>query len=373
MIVKEIQAKSILRKQKKIDSWFISRYGMNLYRGCTHNCVYCDGRAEGYYVEGEFGEEVAVKVNAIEILRRELDPKRKRKPMKRAFVMVGGGVGDGYQPAERKYRLSRQVLELLEEYDLPVHILTKSTLIERDLDILQRINTKSRVMLSMSFSSVDDRMGNLLEPGVPSPQERLNTLMKFKEAGFACGMFLLPVIPFLTDTPQFIEEAFKKAADIELDYIIFGGMTLKDGRQREYFSKTVFQEYPQLEAAYRAIYLASKWGNARGEYYQALHETFETVARRYKIPQRIPAWIYRDILDKNDLIVVILGQLDYFLQQQGQKSPYGYASHSISQLKEPLSNFRDRLQSIQGVGKTTEKIILEILDTGTSAYYEEFL
>ena len=81
--IREIEAKSILRKHKKIDSWFISRYGMNLYRGCTHNCVYCDGRAEGYYVDGEFGEDVVVKTNAIEILRRELDPKRKRVPLKR--------------------------------------------------------------------------------------------------------------------------------------------------------------------------------------------------------------------------------------------------------------------------------------------------
>ncbi len=84
MSIKETEAKSILRKHKKIDSWFLSRYGMNLYRGGTHNCVYCDGRAEGYYVEGEFGKDVVVKVNAIEILKQELDPKRKRTPFKRA-------------------------------------------------------------------------------------------------------------------------------------------------------------------------------------------------------------------------------------------------------------------------------------------------
>jgi DNA repair photolyase len=94
LTIKELEAKSILRKHKKIDSWFLSNYGMNLYRGCLHNCVYCDGRAEGYYVEGQFGSDVAVKVNALEILRRELDPKRKRSPFKRGYVMVGGGVGD---------------------------------------------------------------------------------------------------------------------------------------------------------------------------------------------------------------------------------------------------------------------------------------
>jgi DNA repair photolyase len=87
LAIKEVAAKSILRKHKKIDSWFLSRYGMNLYRGCTHNCVYCDGRAEGYYVEGEFGSDVAVKINALEVLRRELDSKRKRTPFKRGYII----------------------------------------------------------------------------------------------------------------------------------------------------------------------------------------------------------------------------------------------------------------------------------------------
>ena len=88
MIVKEIKAKSILRKHKKVDSWFVCRYGMNLYRGCIHNCVYCDGRAEKYNVEGEFGRTVTVKVNALEILSRELDPSKKRVPLKPGYVLV---------------------------------------------------------------------------------------------------------------------------------------------------------------------------------------------------------------------------------------------------------------------------------------------
>lgn len=113
--IKEIEAKSILRKHKKIDSWFISYYGMSLYRGCAHNCVYCDGRSEGYYVNGEFGKDVEVKVNAIDILRRELDPRRKRTPLKRSFIMVGGGVGDSYQPIEKKYELTRNALQLMLE------------------------------------------------------------------------------------------------------------------------------------------------------------------------------------------------------------------------------------------------------------------
>ena len=157
MTVREIEAKSILRKHKKIDSWFITRYGMNLYRGCRHNCVYCDGRSEGYYVEGEFGKDVVVKVNAIDILRRELDPKRKRVPFRPSFVMLGGGVGDSYQLVEKKYELSRKTLDLLIRYKYPVHILTKSTLVERDLDLIKRINEQNRAIVSFSFSSTNPR------------------------------------------------------------------------------------------------------------------------------------------------------------------------------------------------------------------------
>ena len=94
MAVKEILAKSILRKRKKIDSWFLSHYGMNFYRGCLHNCVYCDGRSESYYVDYNFGEDVEVKVNAIELLNRELNQRRKRITLKRSYIMLGGGVGD---------------------------------------------------------------------------------------------------------------------------------------------------------------------------------------------------------------------------------------------------------------------------------------
>jgi DNA repair photolyase len=108
--IREIKAKSILLKHKKIDSWFVSRYGMNLYRGCAHNCMYCDGRSERYQVDGVFGENVVVKTNAVEVLRRELKPIGRRVKLKPSYIMVGGGVGDSYQPAEETYQLTRRTL-----------------------------------------------------------------------------------------------------------------------------------------------------------------------------------------------------------------------------------------------------------------------
>jgi len=346
---------------------------MNLYRGCIHNCIYCDGRSESYYVDGEFGEDVTVKINAIEILRRELDPKRKRAPFKRSFIMIGGGVGDSYQPIEEKYQLSRRALELVDEYNFPVHILTKSSLIKRDIDILKKINKKNRTIVSFSFSSVNDKISAIFEPGVPPPSERLKTLTFFKNEGIACGMFLLPVIPFITDTPELMEETIRKASEVNLDFIIFGGMTLKEGRQKDYFSKTLKQCYPELIVEYENIYQKNKWGEATGEYYNSINLTFNSIIKKYKIPPRIPLALYKDILEENDLVIVALEHIDYLLKLKGRTSPYGYAAYSISQLKEPLSSIKRELKRINGVGKVIEKIILEILKTGSSSYYKKLL
>ena len=344
---------------------------MNLYRGCTHNCVYCDGRAEGYYVEGEFGKDVVVKVNAVEILKQELDPKRKRIPFKRGFILVGGGVGDSYQPIEKKYKLTQNALKVMYDNNFPVHMLTKSTLIERDIDILKKINRQSRTIVSFSFSSVDDEISTILEPGVPSPTERLKTLAFFKSQGIACGMFLLPVIPFITDTPRIIEQAIKKANEIHLDFIIFGGMTLKYGKQKDYFFKMLKKQHPELISEYENLYPGDKWGNAKGEYYRSLNQTFNIIAKEYKIPRRIPLALFQHILSDNDLVVVILEHIDHFLRSEGKTSPYGYAAYSISQLKEPLKTMRGNLEKLKGIGPTTERIILEILRTGKSSYYQK--
>jgi len=373
MNVREVEAKSILHKHKKIESWFLTSYGMNLYRGCAHNCVYCDGRSEKYQVDGEFGEDVVVKINAIELLRRELDPQRKRTAFKKGYVGVGGGVGDSYQPVEKKYELTRKTLHLLYGKKFPVHVLTKSTLVQRDVDILKKINEQNRVIVSFSFSSADDKISSVFEPGVPSPSERLETIRFFKKEGIACGMYLMPVIPFITDTPKQIENTVKKAKDAGIDFIIFSGMTLKDGRQKDYFMKVLQQNYPDLLVDYHNIYKIDKWGSPIGEYNSSIYQTFDVIARRYKIPQRIPLSLFSDILSENDLVVVILEHIDYFMKMQGKKSPYGYAAYSISQLNEPLSSMKTRLQSIRGVGSVTEKIILEILETGSSSYYEKLL
>ncbi len=373
--VHEIQAKSILRKSKKIDSWFITCYGMNLYRGCAHNCVYCDGRAEKYNVDGEFGRDIVVKVNALEILKREIDPVRKRVPLKKCFILLGGGVCDAYQPLEVKYELTRRTLELFAAYNYPVHILTKSTLIKRDADVIEKINSKTRALVSISFSTVDRKISSIFEPNVPCPQERLETLAYFKSRGIACGMFYMPVIPLVSDARDQMGQVMARAAELNLDYVIFGGMSLKHGRQMDYFLDVLRQHYPQHAAAYGKLYPGSQWGQAVSSYYNKLNQQFYDVLKQYKTSPRIPLHLFNTILGQKELVIVVLDHLDYILRLQGKPSSYGYTAYSISKLKEPLQEIIEKgtLKSIRGFGDFTEKIIREIMSTKKCGYLSSLL
>jgi len=376
VIANEILAKSILIKRKKIDSWFISRYGMNLYRGCAHNCVYCDGRSEKYRVGGEFGKDVFVKVNAIEVLNKELSSRRssqkKKIPPKSGYIMIGGGVGDSYQPLEKEYELTRRALYVMHRYNFPVHILTKSTLVKRDIDILKKINERKKVILSFSFSSTRDDISRIFEPGVPSPTERLETISFLKENGFACGMFLIPIIPYITDSKEIIEESIKKAKKAGIDFIIFGGMTLKEGRQKKHFYSVLRKEYPDLVEKYDQTYKGNKWGAVESLYYKSIDKDLSKLAKKNKIPKRIPPTLYEGTLNQNDMVVVILEHIDYLLRLKGEKSQFGFAAYSISQIKEPISEYVD-MEVIRGVDEDTDKIIQEILKTGACKYYEKLL
>lgn len=369
MIFRELKAKSILIKHKKIDSWFISRYGMNLYRGCAHACAYCDGRSERYHVDGVFGEVVAVKTNAVEVLREELNPRWKRAEPKSGYIMLGGGVGDSYQPAEKGLELARRTLHLLHEYGWPVHILTKSTLVERDLDIIRKIDQQTNAIVSFSLSSADDEVSSIFEPHVSPPSERLKTLALFKREGIACGIFLLPIIPFITDTPESIEETLRKAHEVGVDFVLFGGMTLKNGRQKDHFYTVLKEKYPGLVSQYANIYKGDAWGRATEDYYDSIGSVFNQAARKYKMPRRIPPALFRDILWENDLVIVMLEHLDYFLRQEGKRTSFGYAAHEISKLDRPLSTMKGELREIKGVGEKTENLILEIMETRSSSYY----
>ncbi|MEK6795565.1 MAG: radical SAM protein [Spirochaetota bacterium] len=373
MTVTPIQAKTLLRVQKKIDSWFLSRAGMNFYRGCAHDCVYCDGRAEKYNVSGEFASDIGVKTNAIELLEREL-AKMAARGIEDGFFVIGGGVGDAYQPLEEEYQLARKALQIFCKRSLPVHVLTKSTLILRDIDILTDINAKKRAVVSASFSSGNDGISAHFEPGVPPPSKRLAMLEEVKKRGLSVGIYLMPLLPAITDSQEMIEDVFSRAKDIGVDFIMAGGLTLKDGRQREYFDKTIHDMYPHTEEEYRSLYhgdasyRGNAYGQAYGGYYASLNTRILTAAQKYRMPIRMPRSVWPP-LSINSRVILMLEHIDFYLQCAGKRPSYVYAAHAVGALKESLRELTD-VSAVNNVSEDAARVIREILDTGTSALYE---
>ncbi len=155
-----------------------------------------------------------------------------------------------------------------------------------------------------------------------------------------------------------------------MKFIIFGGMTLKEGRQKDGFMEVIGEHYPDLEAKHKVPYRGSKWGEADPGYYNIIKRRFNSLAGRYQVSTRIPPHLFRDLLDRKNLVIIILEHLDYPLRAKGNGLSYGYAARSIAKLKEPLSFIKGDRQKLKGVDDSTEGIIREILKTGTSRFYE---
>ncbi len=250
MQYREVQVKGILNHISGEDEWFGLSYNMNLYRGCEHQCIYCDTRSACYQIEN-FNEEVLVKINAPDLLEDAL-------PRKRKVGIIGfGSMNDPYTRAERVYRLTGKSLEIIRKYRFPVHIITKSDMVLKDLETLTAIN---RILARVSFTitTTDDALARKLEPGAPSPTQRLRAMQALGAAGIDTGVVMMPLLPFLEDTKENVHAILQAAADHGATYVIPSfGVTVRDG-QREHF-------YGQLDAHFPGI--REKYQNAFGGAY----------------------------------------------------------------------------------------------------------
>ena len=233
-----IQAKSILS----------ARNGMNVYRGCQHGCIYCDSRSRCYQMDHPF-EDIAVKENALELLEAAL--RRKRKP-----CMIGtGSMSDPYIPLESELRMTRKSLELIEKYGFGVTMITKSDRILRDLELLKRINEKTKAVVQMTLTTAEDDLCRVLEPGVCPTSRRVAALKAFQRAGIPTVVWLCPILPFLNDNEENICTIVNACADAGVKGIIhFGmGLTLREGN-REYFFAQLDRHFPGRKEQYIRAY-----------------------------------------------------------------------------------------------------------------------
>ena len=225
-----------------------SNNGMNIYRGCTHGCIYCDSRSRCYGFTHEF-EDIEVKINAPQLLERALKSKRKR-------CMIGtGAMCDPYLHIEESLKLTRKCLELIDQYEYGVAVQTKSTRVLRDMDLLKSINNKTKAVVQMTMTTYDETLCKILEPNVSTTKERFETLLQFKEAGIPTVVWLTPILPLINDTEENIRGILEYCVEAGVKGIIcFGmGVTLRDG-DREYFYKALDKHFPGVKNKYIRTY-----------------------------------------------------------------------------------------------------------------------
>lgn len=222
--------------------------GMNLYRGCRHGCIYCDSRSACYRMEHPF-EDIEVKQNALILLEDAL--RRKRRPC----MIATGSMSDPYTPPEEELRYTRRALELILQYGFGMTLLTKSSLVLRDLDLLQRINSQTKCVVQMTLTTWEESLCRILEPNVSTTTERFAALMKLKEAGIPTVVWLCPILPFLNDTAENINRLLDCCEQAGVRGIVqFGmGVTLRQGN-REYFYRQLDRHFPGLKERYIGTY-----------------------------------------------------------------------------------------------------------------------
>ncbi|MBQ7085895.1 MAG: radical SAM protein [Clostridia bacterium] len=233
-----IEAKTILS----------AKNGMNIYRGCTHGCIYCDSRSDCYGMDHDF-EDIAVKINAPDLLEDAL--RRKRKP-----CMIGtGSMCDPYMHCEEKLGMTRKCLEIIDKYDCGVTIITKSDRILRDIDLLERINRKTKAVVQMTLTTFDEELCKILEPNVCTTKRRFEVLMECKKLGIPTVVWLCPILPFINDTEENLRGILDYCFEAEVKGIInFGiGLTLRNGN-REYFYKKLDEHFPGIKRQYQKKY-----------------------------------------------------------------------------------------------------------------------
>ncbi len=226
----------------------LTPHSMNIYRGCSHGCIYCDSRSKCYQFTHDF-EDIEVKQNAPELLEEALRKKRKR-------CMIGtGSMCDPYIPIEKELGLMRRCLEIIDRYNFGATLITKSDLVMRDLDILTRINNKTKAVVQMTLTTADDELCRKIEPGVCSTSRRFEVLQACHEADIPTVVWFSPLLPFINDTRENIEGIVEYCARAKVHSILcFGiGLTLREGN-REYFYAALDRHFPILKQRYQKTF-----------------------------------------------------------------------------------------------------------------------
>ena len=237
-----IPAKSIVYRAKSPFSWFGIDYTMNIYRGCSHGCIYCDSRSDCYQIK-DF-DTVKAKEDALRIIRDDL--RRKAK----TGVVATGAMSDPYNPLERNLSLTRNALELINAFGFGAFLCTKSALVARDIDVLQDISSHSPVIVTVSITAADDKLCKKIEPHVSLSSERFEALRSLAAGGIFCGVMMTPILPFINDSEENIISILRMAKEAGAEFVnTYMSMTLRNGNREHYYDR-LDKHFPGIKEEY---------------------------------------------------------------------------------------------------------------------------
>ncbi len=291
---KEIKVKQILNKTKRRDLWFLDDYTINPFSACSFNCLYCYIRGSKYGPDMQ--QAVQVKSNAPILLSKALSDRAARGQY---GIIVMSSATDPYLKIEEQLNLTRKLLETIAFYKFPVHVITKSPLVLRDLDMLKKIEQNAILpkdlqgkvkgaLVSFSFSTVDDDLARIFEPGAPVPSLRIAAMRNLKATGITTGVSLMPLLPYITDTDQQLNRAFEIFKELNMDYVMPAGLSLfgdTKADSKTLMMRAVKKHFPELLPAYKRLFKDSN--RLPKTYQQALEAKFSRLRIAHNLPNRI--------------------------------------------------------------------------------------
>jgi DNA repair photolyase len=364
--------KTILNKSKRADHWFWTRYSAYPYIGCQHGCEFCYCRERKYAPFDDiddFAYLIKVKENAPELLRRAL-----------SSTSVDLLFTGDYQPAERKFKLSRKMLEVCYELGFPVFILTRSPLVLRDLDLIQAINQKARAVVAFSLISTpespDYRRIRQIERLAPAPEKRFHAMQELAKAGIQVGTCFMPVLPVLCDRLANLESVVRWTTAHGGQFVLAGGLTLAD-QQRAYFFDFLAQNFPDLLQRYERLYPPNSYAAAGGNWQKTALQIRE-LCTRFGIYDRMPRPVIPgDKYSLNKRVVEQLARQAYDMELDGMVPShiwaYRRAAWAIEDLEQDLGLFY-RMMGVKGLENTPgitadlAKVIGELLSSSLRGF-----
>ncbi|SDH51439.1 SPL family radical SAM protein [Desulfosporosinus hippei] len=279
-----IPAKTIISGYSGDNKWFGNNYNMNIYKGCSHGCIYCDSRSECYHVENF--DKVRAKENALTLIHRDLKSKRK------TGVIGTGAMSDPYNPIEKEYELTRGALNLINSFGFGISIATKSNLVTRDIDILNKIRQHSPTLIKLTITTCDDVLCKKIEPNVAVSSQRFSALKQLAENNIFAGILLMPVLPFIEDNVENISGIIRLASENGAKFIYPAfGVTLRQN-QRDWYYRKLDEIFPHLKEKY-----ARQYGNSyechspsSNELWQLMKSECERLGMLYKMDDIIRAY-----------------------------------------------------------------------------------